>query len=265
VNQGLVFAAFVTVVLTIVGCCLPAVSFDYQGLIGIAMESGKDFQQAKEYISIFSLAKLLMAQASFLGTAKDIIGMLAVSVLLIFSTFCVPLALIAVLLVEWFGTHTTKARRTLRSVVEILQAWQYIEVFVLSVVVASWQIGDVSELLLDEYCGGSFGSRLSQLALWGLIKPEDAKCFRVQPAIESAAFILLAAGIMIIILGSFVSKAVDQRNRDETRTDLGETAPSRLCQESEDSIVPIHLVRPVPVLFTDQFRWLLVRSSPSTS
>lgn len=257
VNVGLVVVTLVALALTVLGCSLPLVSFDYRGIVGIAVESGQNFQEAKEYISVFSLTRLLMDQARFLDTAKDMVGMLSVSIVLIYSTFLVPLALLSVLLVEWFHTHSLNVRRRLRTTVEILQAWQYIEVLVLSVIVGAWQIGDVSELLLDDYCGGGLGGTLSELALLGLVKPEDARCFRVQAAIEPACFILVAAGVVIVALSTFVSMAVAQRTRDENRAALGRYASPSLDDLDDPKKVKFEEIAPFPVLFTDQFRWLL--------
>ena len=263
-NVGLVVLSIVTAVLVIVGCSVPCVSFDYQGIVGIAVESGQDFMEAKEFISVFSLTKLLMDQARFLNTAKDLVGMLSISILLLLSVFFVPLALVTVLMVEWFRSHSVKVRRRLRSAVEILQAWQYIEVLVLSIIVGAWQIGDVSELLLDDYCGGDFGDTLRDVASFGLIRSEDAKCFRVQAAIESGSFILVAAGVLLIALSAFVSMAVSQRTRDETRTEM-EKYMGPIPYELSDDIVPVEKIAPVPVLFTDQFRWLLTSMASDKS
>jgi hypothetical protein len=258
VNISLGLVALAAIVLTIVGCSLPSVSFDYQGIVGIAIESGQDFRQAKEYISVFSLTSLLMDQARLLGTAKDMVGMLSVSILLLFSTFFVPLALVAALLTEWFHSHRFTIRRRLRSTVEILQAWQYMEVLVLSLIVGAWQIGDVSELLLSRYCGNSLDSTLSKLASLGLIQPDDAKCFRVQAGIEAGAFVLVAAGTVITFLGSFVSMAVTQRTHDETRSELDKFWLRVPRDHTDDGTALMGKIDPVPVLFTDQFRWFLV-------
>ncbi|GKY93773.1 hypothetical protein MPSEU_000344500 [Mayamaea pseudoterrestris] len=257
VNIGIVCVSLATSILVIVGCSLPSVSFDYQGIVGVAVESGQDFMPAKEYISVFSLIQLMMQQAQFLDTAKDTVGMLSVSLLLLLSTLFVPLTLMAVLLVEWFKTHSLTTRRRLRSTVEILQAWQYIEVFVLSLIVGAWQIGDVSELLLDDYCGGSIGGTLSELASFNFIKPEDAKCFRVQAAIESGSFVLVAAGVLIIFLSLFMMMAVNQRTQDEKRSGLDKFS-TIMRDVTEDEAVALSLIDPAPVLFTDQFRWFLV-------
>jgi hypothetical protein len=265
VNMGVVIASLISIGLVAAGCGTPAVSFDYQGLVGLAVESGQNFEPAIEHISVFSLAKMMIDQARFLDTTKDMIGMLSVSTLLIFSTLIVPITLVAILLCEWFTCLNRATRRKLRSTAEIFQAWQYIEVFVLAVLVGAWQIGDLSTLLFDDYCGGSLGGTLSQLVSFGLIKQDDATCFQIRTALEPGAFILVFAGVLLLLLGSFVSKAVSQRDRDENRFDMGMYASRHLQSAQDGEKASIEKITPIPVLFTDQFRWLLTSCSGEVS
>ena len=48
------------------------------------------------------------------------------------------------LLAQWLMPLTRKHRYRLSIVLEILQAWQYVEVYLLAVLVASWQLGTFS-------------------------------------------------------------------------------------------------------------------------
>jgi hypothetical protein len=256
VNPAIILVSVAAIVLTVCGCVLPCVSFNMQGLVGVAMESGNNFEEAKVYISIFSLARLLMDQARFLGTVKDFIGMLSVSILLVFSTLVVPVLLVLALLVEWFAPIKKRLQMQVRSLFEILQAWQYIEVLILSIIVGAWQIGDVSEFLLDDYCVDLTG-QLSTLAFYGILKSEDARCFRVDAALEVACYILIAAGVLLIILAVFVSKAVYQRAREEDADE--HLTPSHAASIVADGKnLDLKKIAPAPALFTDFFRWLLV-------
>jgi hypothetical protein len=264
VNIGVIAMSLLVFLLIMLGCTLPAFSFDYQGLVGVLVESGNDFAEARAYYSVISLAQLLMDQARFLDQAKDYIGLFSVAVLLTLTTLIVPIALLSVLLVEWFLPLRKVIRNRLRVTVEILAAWQYVEVFLLSVIVACWQIGDVSEFMINPYCG-DLSRTLSALAANGVLKAEDATCFRVQATVDYASYILIAAAALLLLMSSFVSKAVIQRTRDEEFLSHLHHRRHVGSGSSDDSAAavkpPIDKIQPVPALFTDQFRWCLKSAS----
>lgn len=253
-NWGLVASCVILVALVLTGCIMPSFSFDYRGLIGVAIESGMNFEQANYKLSVFGVAQLLMDQARFLDSTKDYVGLAAISVLLTLTTLFVPVFESMLLLVEWFVPLRRRRREALRDAVEILQAWQYIEVFILSVIVGSWQIGDVSEFFVSDYCDGLDGF-FATLVRYELLRPEDAQCFRVQAAVEPGSYVLISAAVLLLFLNNFVSRAVAQRNRDEE-----EAVYATRAVDSDDKGFSLGKIRPVPVLFTDLFRWLLKSS-----
>jgi Paraquat-inducible protein A len=261
VSLAFVFLCVTTVTLLLVGCILPSYSFDYLGLVGIAVESGNDFQEATEYLGVISTAQLLMDQARFLGTTKDMIGLLSISIVLVLTSMIVPIAQVFTLLVEWLLPVRRVAANRLRVAIEVLQAWQYVEVFLLSVIVAVWQIGDVSTFLVNDYCGG-LSATFSALVSNGILDPADAQCFRSQASIEPASYVLIAAAIVLIMLTNFVSKATIQRSREDNERGLQLQANTALSLESgdknDDDPPAIETLANIPVLFTDQYRWLLV-------
>jgi hypothetical protein len=94
------------------------------------------------------------------------------------------------------------------------------------------------------------------------LKDEDAQCFKVNINVEPIFYILFAAALLLLAVNSFVTKAVSQCFR-ELETDGGLLASINekdveKC-ESRNSIVSSNslVIVPVPVLFTDQFHWLL--------
>jgi hypothetical protein len=138
-----------------------------------------------------------------------------------------------------------------------------VEVFLLSVIVAVWQIGDVSTFLVNDYCGGLSGT-FSALVSSGILDPADAQCFRSQASIEPASYVLIAAAIVLIMLTNFVSKATIQRLREDNEQGLQLQANATLSlgngdgDNSNDDLPSIEKLANIPVLFTDQYRWLLV-------
>jgi hypothetical protein len=255
VNPVLICVCIELVTFILVGCIANSISFEFLGIVGLAVESGQDFNEARNDLSIISITNLLMDEARFLGTAKDKIGMASISSLLVMTTLLVPLFQAIFLLLQWFYPLRRESRGKIGTTVEILQAWQYMEVYLVAVIVGAWQIGDVSEFLVNTYCE-DLTDAFSELVFYGLISPEDAQCFKVQASVEAAAYILIPASVVLDWLNFFVSKAVGQYTRDkqnETREDLLDDVKP----DKEAIADPRSRIHPMPVLFTDRFRWLL--------
>ena len=203
------------VALVICGCVLPSFSIEMLGLVGLAVESGKQFQEeAKIYYSVFGLAKMIMDEARYLSTASDFVGLGTLASLLVITAFLVPLAQGVSLFVQWFMPTTKKQRETNLIANEILSAWQYMEVYISSIIVAAWQLGGVSEHMINAYCG-SLQNFFTGLSYFKILKEEDAQCFRVNANVEMASWILVAASIVLLLLNHFISSASRQKVQDE--------------------------------------------------
>lgn len=277
VNKLLVFSAACTTILVVVGCVLPSFSLEIFGLVGVAVEFGQDFRDATTAHSVFSVIKLLFEQASYLGTAKDYIGLGVLTILFLSTVLVVPIIQSLALLRQWFSksTHEEKMKRSVR--IEILQAWEYSVVYLVAVFVASWQLGPVSDSMINSYCE-NLQDMLAQMAFFGILKEEDAQCFSVTSSIENGSFVMASAAVALGFLSSFVAKAATQYLRDASETerriqeDIAKSArfsdqTSRTDDDHDDDgesgfDATIH---PVPVLFTDSFRWLLRSDNLSSS
>ena len=214
VNWILFAALFSLMILVICGCAIPSFSIEVLGLVGLAVESGNQFEQAKTYYSVFDLAGMIMDQARYLDTASDRIGLGTLTALLVISVFLVPLAQAVSLFVQWFAP-LTKKQRTQNSVVnEILSAWSYMEVYVLSVIITAWQLGGVSEYMINAYCE-PLKDTFTSLAYYGVLAESDAQCFRVDANVEAASWILVAASLILCIVGHFVVGATWQKEQDD--------------------------------------------------
>lgn len=201
-------------ILVVCGCSLPSFSVEIFGLVGLAVESGNKFEEAKTYYSVFDLANMIMDQGRYLNTASDLGGLGTLASLLVITVFIVPLAQAASLLVEWFAPMTANQRLKNEAVNEILSSWQYMDVYVLAIVITAWQIGDVSEFLLNAYCG-SLGETFTSLSYFGILDNEDAQCFRVDATVETASWVLVAASLMLCVLNHFIRAASRQKKQDD--------------------------------------------------
>jgi hypothetical protein len=138
VNALLWIIALCLVVLVVVGCVVPSFSLEILGIIGVAVESGQGFEDATTHHSVLTVIQLLFEEARFLDTAGDYIGLGTLSVTMVFSVLLVPIVQSLALLRQWFLPSTRKERARMSIFIEILQAWQYAEVYIIAVFVASW-------------------------------------------------------------------------------------------------------------------------------
>ena len=263
VSKCLVAVAALLSLLILLGCFLSSFSLEVLGILGVVVESGQQFKQAVTDHSVFTIIKLLMGEAKFLGGAGNYIGLAVLSALLILSVLIVPILQALVLLYQWFSSMSRRHRNRMSILVESLQAWQYAEVYVISLIVAAWQLGPVSEFMINSYCDGLSNS-FATLVFFGVLSKDDAQCFRVQATIKDATYILIVAAILLGLLNAFVMRAVKQYDFDNSWVvkSLHYTS-DKVVEESpieEDEIEEARTnIRPVPVLFTDSFRWFCRR------
>mmetsp|Transcript_2764 Transcript_2764/g.4053 ORF Transcript_2764/g.4053 Transcript_2764/m.4053 type:complete len:1455 (+) Transcript_2764:100-4464(+) len=264
------------VALVICGCVLPSFSIETLGLVGLAVESGQQFQEAKAYYSVLGLAKMIMDEARYLGTASDFVGLGTLASLLVITAFLVPLAQSASLCVQWFFPTTKKQRKNNLIANEILSAWQYMEVYVSSIIVAAWQLGGVSEYMINAYCG-SLQNFFTGLSYFEILKEEDAQCFRVNATVEMASWILVAASILLLALNHFISTASRQKVQDEDISSdrrfhsdrwIISTKTSVMSEEDEEAVEaaspeddePKIDIAVVPPRFTDYYFYAIIKT-----
>jgi len=201
------------VILVICGCALPSFGIEVLGLVGLVVESGNQFDQAHASYSVFGLATMIIDQARYLNTASDLVGLGTLASLLVITVFLVPLAQAASLIAQWFAPMTKKQRMRNTVLNEILDAWQYMEVYVLAIIIAAWQLGGVSEYMINAYCD-PLKSTFTSLSYYGILSQDDAQCFRVDATVASASWILVAASLILCILNHFIVGASCQKAQD---------------------------------------------------
>ena len=202
------------VLLVICGCTLPSFSIETFGIVGLAIESGQQFQEAKTSYSVFDLANMIMDEARYLNTASDLAGLGSLASLLVICVFLVPLAQAASQCIQWFAPTNVEQRRKNYVANECLAAWQYMEVYVLSIIISAWQLGGVSEFMINAYCDPLNGT-LNKLANSGILKQEDAQCFSVNATVEAASWLLVTASILLYVFTHFITSASLQKVQDE--------------------------------------------------
>jgi len=262
-NYVVIFLMLSVIVCITSGCILSSFSIEVLGLLGIAVEAGQKYREAKEYHSVFTVIKLLFDQAEFLGTLKNYIGLTSFSVIFTVTVLVVPILQSLALVVSWFIPITKKQRLRMTLFIEILQSWQYAEVYVIAIFVASWQLGPISSFMVNSYCG-SLNGFFSELVFYDILKTEDAQCFSIKSSIDEGFFILAIGSILLALVNCIVRKATIQYFRDQgenngltqTQNHRSDVECDTAKQEGKDNCSGSTIDAP-PLLFTDAFRWLL--------
>ena len=279
--KWILIASFLSlVVLVVVGCSLPSFSMDILGLVGLAVESGNEFEQAKTYYSVFDLASMIVEQGRYLESASDLVGLATLASLLVITVFIIPLVLTTSLAVQWFVpmTKTQRSKNTVLS--EVLSAWQYMEVYVLSIIIAAWQLGGVSEFMLNNYCE-ELKDTFTNLAYFGIIDDEDAQCFKVAASVEVASWVLVVASIVLCVVNHFIIGASNQKTQDDNtpteqrlhtdrwiqinKNDDQESSTRGASNETDDSSEVANNVSPITPRFTDDYRFLTTHTTEEAS
>jgi hypothetical protein len=126
-----------------------------------------------------------------------------------------------------------------------------------------------ADYMINPYCNSLRGF-FSDLVYYGILKDEDAQCFKTDVQVMPTFYLLFSGAIVLALINSFVMRAVSQYFRDCTASPLENLRNmNRDKLANFDSLggiesvnqdeMEVGKIHPVPVLFTDQYRWLLQR------
>jgi len=299
VNYLLIFVACTVCLLILLGCIYPTFSVEAFGVLSLLIEAGQNLKAAVHEYSIFSILKALSDRAAFLNHPIQSFGLFIFSFLVLLCVLIVPILLTIALLCNWFIPMTQLTRLRMSVAIEILQAWQYCEVYIISVVVASWQLGPTSNLMVNTYCT-NFNETLIMLGYYGVLSPQDTQCFQLVANIGASTYLIIIAAFLLALLNTFVGKAsrqyfynIEMLNKNSKyeqqevsendcavvsleegavdgvkavsssrRTDSGFDKSDSHDDNNNDNAEKNErnkniIIPPVPVLFTDSFRWSL--------
>ena len=138
VNKAVIIGSLVLCVMLAVSCGIPSLKLEIWGVIGLLIELGQNLEPAVRYEGVFSMARLLVDQAKYLGGVSNHVGMRFLAFLFVLTVFMVPVMQVATLVYHWVAPLAPKRRKKVALVLEILQAWQYVEVYILAIIIESW-------------------------------------------------------------------------------------------------------------------------------
>ena len=244
----------VTTVMLVLGCWLTSFRLEIFGIARSLLDAGGGSNASVTEYNIFSIFGIIMKQAVYLDTIGTYVGLSALGVLLLMTSLIVPCGHCILLMVVWFCSMTRATKDTVVAGIEILKAWQYVEVYIIASFLGMWQIGDVSESLVSSACD-PLEETFASLAYFGILSDENARCFYANASMEVGSYVLLVASVMLAWLSNFVLTAEKQQC---ATTFMGD--PTSCTDEfGKDSMTELKTkIRPVASEFTDKFRWFLM-------
>jgi len=244
------------------------------GLTRKLIEAGDGYEPAITEYNIFTIFGVIIEEAVYLDNIPSYVGLTILALLLVITSLLVPCLHTISLLVLWFFGMKKRTKDKLVTFIEILKAWQYMEVYIISLFLGMWQIGDISETLTSALCE-PLDSIFASLAYFGILSDENARCFYSDARMGIGAYVLFGASIILSWLSNFILEAEKHRTTYKFINDHSETSEkdtinmnhinisfqeSSLHNSKQDFEELTKSIQPVSQQFTDKFRWFLVPS-----
>lgn len=127
--------------------------------------------------------------------------------------------------------------------------------------------------MINPFCE-TLDGLFSEMVYYGILKNEDSECFKVDVSISPTFYVLFAAAVVLALINSFVMQAVSQRFRDGEASDKLTWHDQKVAELDDlaefdgtlyDETTNEQSIHPVPVLFTDRYRWFLHREDAMLS
>jgi len=260
--------SFSIIFLILLGCSISSFRLELLGLVARAVELGQENEQAITKHSIFTIVKLMLDQAAYLEKAWTYVGLISLGTLFVFSSLLAPIFQTLALLIMWYTPIKLTTRKRISNIIEILQAWQYLEVYLISVYIASWQLGDVSEFMLNQYCE-DLSDFFSLMNFYGVLSASDSQCFYAMAKIEPGWYVLLFAALLLTVFTKLVIGASNQKMNDDEKVKglcigcvEGKVKLEKNTNNEKKKNL-IKLIKPLPILFTERFHYLFITSKMS--
>lgn len=183
-----VFFTLAVGALIVVGSFAESFYFVFGGAAGLAMRylSGTDTLR-------LSLIKLgLMITDVAMPTASQASGALALKIIFLSVSFCLPLLHLGMLFVLWLVPMSLRAARYLLFVAEVVSAWAALDVFVVSLLVALFEIRQFAQFIIGDHCD-QINALLKQYFSEAFPAGETPTCFDVHTVLLDTTWVLVSA------------------------------------------------------------------------
>eukprot|EP00592_Proboscia_alata_P019882 CAMPEP_0194415872 /NCGR_PEP_ID=MMETSP0176-20130528/14721_1 /TAXON_ID=216777 /ORGANISM="Proboscia alata, Strain PI-D3" /LENGTH=586 /DNA_ID=CAMNT_0039220799 /DNA_START=97 /DNA_END=1858 /DNA_ORIENTATION=- len=248
------FTALTIVILISTGSIIPLFSTEYYGILGIAINYNGEQNGETYTYALLGFVNSLIDLAWNLGTTYDKIGLGLLAVLITVGTLIVPICHVSLLLTLWFQPMSLRKKSTIFSALEWIKAWQFTEVVLLAILLATSRLSSMSQML-NERCDESLNLVFESMVQSGLLSPENSQCLDLVASHGQGTELLVVATVLLIALSYFVSLAGTEAVQDEELR-----RERRTALNPED---PVVLIAPIPRHFLGPFRCCLDIQYPS--
>jgi len=203
---------FLTLGLVLVGSNITSFSFYFHGLAGYALDlfgilPHRDYSVIELGFQVPDAAEI---PNDFVIRYTQVIFFLTV--------FVMPVAMLLTVIFVWFVPLPRKTQKFFYAIIEILNAWSCLDVFVLAIIAAITEIGTFTEFIVGDKCDdiNPFISKYFETILEG-----HNTCFEVQAYLKSGCWLLFVAAITFFITSNYVMKvcrnALNERLPDHVK------------------------------------------------
>ena len=203
---------FLTLGLVLVGSNITSFSFYFHGLAGYALDlfgilPHRDYSVIELGFQVPDAAEI---PNDFVIRFTQVIFFLTV--------FVMPVAMLLTVIFVWFVPLPRKTQKFFYGIIEILNAWSCLDVFVLAIIAAITEIGTFTEFIVGDKCDdiNPFISKYFETILEG-----HNTCFEVQAYLKSGCWLLFVAAITFFITSNYVMKvcrnALNERLPDHVK------------------------------------------------
>ena len=177
------------IIATVFGTFTETFSFSFEGLTGYLMG-----ETAVAPYSLVSIGNILPAASRSPGE----FGIRWIQVSYFAFALVMPLMFLVALLCLWVTPLKLKTQKTAVVITEVLNAWNALDVFVVSIVAALMEIQQFAAFIVGENCD-AINAALAEFYDEEL--EGDDKCFDVIATLKSDAWLLYVAAFMLIVAG----------------------------------------------------------------
>jgi hypothetical protein len=220
---GVVFGFVAIVLIFAIGCIFaPAIAFDLSSIAGLAVESGKTFEEAVSEYGVFIVVSGILVEAKFVLASKvDYIGLG-----LLLAAVGISISLMFIIQTYHFVKHKLLERRKRHENPDgpcyghegcglplyfRLFKWNHMEIFLISFAIGVWQLGSIASYAMYLYC--DIMTRVYDvLTFLGIAEASTSQCFNDQASNGGNLIIIL--GSFLILLVSFFFEARSQHKKN---------------------------------------------------
>ena len=191
-----------TFILVILGNFITGFSLTVVGLFGLIQERAIPGSSVRYFTPIFVAEEMIRAMpADEIGTA---IGTWSLIIVMVGCTLVVPAVQTITLFCIWAVPMSLPRLKLLLKANEILASWQYMEVFLIAVVVGGIQIPFLCNLLVGDVCD-PIQPLLDLLVKLGVMT--HATCFNAQVTVLEGLWCLFFASIILYMCSVIIREA----------------------------------------------------------